>query len=93
MKKFLSISLVALALTAGCRDEQERPNAAPATVAERITAPSYSASGAAPRSTVCVAYDDELVRVREQLTQTPDDEELKQTLASVETVLANSCKE
>jgi hypothetical protein len=93
MKKLVLLPMAAaLLVAAGCRDAQvDRVPTANAAAAVKASLSVAGESEAAPRSTVCVAYDNELVRVQAQLAESPDDAELQQGFADVKSLLASSC--
>lgn len=92
MKRFAVLPLVLLAFATACTEQQQtitEPSISPATVAA-----SFSASpdgSTAPRSTICVAYDSQLVELQEQSAANPNDADLAAQVTSFEAVIADAC--
>jgi hypothetical protein len=92
-KRFLLPVAAALLVAAGCRDAQV--DKVPTANAAAAVKASFSVAGggeAAPRSTVCVAFDNELARLQTELADNPGDAELELRVASAESIIADSCE-
>jgi hypothetical protein len=92
MKKlFLLPVSAAMLVAAGCRDAQvERIDRAP--VQMEITGPRFSVSGVVEGpSTLCVAYQGRLEDAQKEAAAQPDDTDLQEIAAGLESFVADNC--
>ncbi len=92
MKKLVLLPLAALLVVVGCQDLNKNYQI---PVEAEVSGPSLSTATAenvyTGRSTICVAYDNQLARLKDRLAANPGDATIEADIADFETLIADNC--
>ena len=90
MKAALVLAILALA-AAGCRDLPRQATSTEPEAQAETAAPSRSSGEAAPASTVCESYAEQLGSLRGELAQHPGDASIAEQVAAFEAIISDAC--